>query len=293
MFKVKPGYVFLPLVYALTGGVQACNTDAWAQTSNVTAINAASYEGLCGLRVDASDTSPHYVVDDTPGTLPQPVTSYVQRVYLYIGDLNLTDAGMIDVFVAENSAASPLFGFRLYGQSGQVKVQTFVFTDTGGEIVSSVDATLNPGWRSVELVWNAATGAGQDDGSLGLNVDHTVAGEILFNLDNDTHVVDRIHLGLVSGNSADVTGILDLDAFASQKTGSPASIGKNCDGSDVSVTDKTFLPGVTNCTASTAISLGDRVVFDSGASSFIVAPSIQLLPGTSISSGASVIMSTP
>lgn len=289
--------IFLLARIGIAGGfllisvnLQACNTNAWSQAVSVTATESARYDGACGLRADASVAGPHYVVDNTPGTLPEAITQYVVRMYVYIGDLSLSDSDNIVIFRAQNAGNGELFGLRLHQLGMQQYFQLYAFEDDGSQVVSINNVLVNQGWRAVELTWAAASSVGANDGSLHLSIDSQASGDSINYLDNDMAEVATVSMGIVSGNTGSVSGFLDFDSFASQKNGSHGTILKDCNVANV--VNKTFTPGVENCALTGGLNFGSRVVFDNGADSTITASSITLSAGVVISQGANVIMQT-
>ncbi len=106
---------------------------------------------------------------------------------------------------------------------------------------------------------------------------------------HDTAPARRRFLGLLNGNTANVSGSYDLDAFTSGRSGSMGMVSKSCSGSDAHLDAATFLAGSNaTCTATTHMGLGRRVTVDDGASVELDAPEVYLAPGFSVSNGGTL-----
>ncbi|WP_457671849.1 hypothetical protein [Thiolapillus sp.] len=265
------------------GQVLACSTQAWDDSnigSTVTAEAAAVYEGSCGLRLHLDGTSTGWVKDPTPGTVPA-VTEYVARFYAYIDDAQLANGQGFTLFNAEDASANELFGLEVKGSASGPVLHLYAWDGAVREAVG--DVSVPPGWRAIVLHWT--TGAG--NGALRLSIDRTQDMQTITGLSNAGQVIDSVNLGVVSGNSSGIVGTIDVDAFTSRRTGPTGlTITKGCSGTQVAVESTTFLPGTITCTASAALTFGNRVTFDPGANVTVQAQSVTLSQGTSIPAGA-------
>jgi RHS repeat-associated protein len=97
--------------------------------------------------------------------------------------------------------------YRLIGSAGQ---------DGGGSTLSSAVA-LSDASHYVELDWQAASGAGANDGSLTLWLDGSQQASAT-GVDNDTLRGDRVRLGAVRGVDSGTRGTYELDGFVSRRT---------------------------------------------------------------------------
>ncbi len=261
----------------------ACSTQAWVDSNTgnaVTADAAAVYEGNCGLRLNLDGTSTGWVKDPTPGTVPE-VTEYVARFYAYIDDAQLTNGQGFTLFNALDSASIELFALDVIGSSSGPVLRMYAWDGSVKEAAN--DVPVPAGWRAIVLHWT--TGAG--NGAIKLSVDRTQDVQTITGLSNAGQVIDSVNLGVVSGNGAGISGIIDVDAFTSRRTGSSGLIiSKGCSGTSVAVENTTFLPGDITCTASTDLTFRNRVTFDPGANVIVQAQSVTLSRGTIVPSGA-------
>ncbi len=264
------------------GQALACSTQAWDDSnvgSIVTAEAAAVYEGSCGLRLNLNGTSTGWVKDPTPGTVPA-VTEYVARFYAYIDEAQLTNGQGFTLFNAEDAGANELFGLEVKGSASGPVLHLYAWDGAVKEAAG--DVSVPPGWRAIVLHWT--TGGG--NGALKLSIDRTQDMQTITGLSNAGQAIDSVNLGVVISDSTGIGGNIDVDAFTSRRTGPTGlMITKGCSGMP-EVKNTTFLPGSITCTASTALTFGNRVAFDPGANVTVQAQSVTLSQGTSIPAGA-------
>ena len=211
-----------------THSVLACSTSAWSRVENPEVTLFARPEsrctGGCGLRIKLNGTQPAYVEDDTPGNLADDVTSYYAKFHLDTTWLNMNDGQKVTVFSTNASGGVPAFGLQVVQVAGKKYAHIFAHRDNGSQIATNSAASeLTDGWHTIELMWNASSAAGANDGSLSLALDDVDSVLSLSSLDNDTLAIITAQLGVVSGNDANVTGNLHIDAFTSQRTASTAT----------------------------------------------------------------------
>ena len=168
---------------------------------------------------------------------------------------------------------------ELSGIAGQNILR--IFADNGSVLEYGATVVAMPkGWRALEVSWSSVSGVfsfGMDGkGDL-----ISIAG-----LNNAGQEVTRVRLGAVSGNAADITGILDVDSFVSARTDSAGLVNKDCSGNAVALDNITFLPGTKSCSASTSMYFGERIVFDPGSRVTVDSPVVILNPGIQIPADA-------
>lgn len=256
------------------GLAQACSTDKWSvhTGSTVTPESEAVYEGKCGLRLNLDGTSSGMVTDATLAEANPAVTDYVARFYAYVDDAYLDNDQGFTLFNALDASLEELFGLELKGGSAGPVLQLYA----GDKNASAVPAPL--GWRAIIIE--------RTSDRLSLWVDREKL-QTISGLNNAGQSIDAVNLGMVSGNTAEISGIIDIDAFTSRRTGAAGmSVSKSCSGTEI-VKNTTFLPGpAITCRASQGLSFGDRVTFDPGANVIVQAGSTSFSPGISIPNGA-------
>ena len=264
------------------GQALACSTSAWSNTegSAVTAINAAAYEGDCGLRLDLAGTATGLVEDATPGTVTPAVTEYVARFYAYFDDAQMNNGSEFVLFRAFDSGSSELFSLKARGTAAGPAL----YLEDAGSGKTTNNLLVPTGWRAIILHWNT-TGSGQ----LELIIDRESDGlsESVTGLSNSGQAIDSIQLGAIT-NPASVSGMVDVDSFLSRRAGTGGlMVQKSCSGTDVVLKNATFLSDSSlTCNVTGTLSFGNRVTFDPDTRLNIVAQSVNMGPGISIPQGA-------
>lgn len=275
------------LVTALSTSGHACTTLAWDQVSGaeLSAQAEAAYEGQCGLRLNLGSGA-SWVEDQTPGTLVPAVSQYAARFYLYADDASLPTGTALTLLQAQDTSQAELFALELLGTSQGNRLM--IRAHHGSGTTSSGQIELPRGWRSLEARWLSGSG----NGSLILALDG-VDRLSLTSLDTGGTALGRTRLGLVAGAASGQSGWLDVDAFASRRSGSNGLAQKTCSGGEVAITDTTFLPGSHSCVGTNSLTLGERVTLDAGASLNLTAPLVVLAAGTHIGLGAQLSVNHP
>ncbi len=277
------GVFITALGVMLCGATLACTTQAWEETKTggvVSAGTAARFDGDCGLRLDLSGSSSGWVEDPTPGTLAD-VTEYVARFYAYVDDAQVASGETLTLFSARDSNANELFGLQLKGSGGDAVLDLYAYDDTTGIVDAEGDVVVPFGWRALALHWNTGSGTGAVSLSIDENNVQNISG-----LNNAGYSINKVFLGVVEGNSPGLSGVIDVDSFASRRTGTAGLVNRSCSGGEVDVSNITFLSGSKSCVASGGLVFGSRVTFDSGAVVDVDAQSATLTAGTRIPAGA-------
>jgi len=269
------------------GQALACSTSAWSSTEGtaVTAVNAAAYEGECGLRLTLNGSATGLVKDATPGTVTPAVTEYVARFYAYFDDAQLSNGSEFTLFNALDSGSNELFSLKARGTAAG---PTLYLEDAGSG--KTTDNLLVPtGWRAIVLHWDT-NGSGQ----LELIIDRPQDGmtETATGLSNSGQEIASIQLGAIT-NPSGVSGIVDVDSFLSRRAGTGGlMVQKSCSGTDVALKNATFLSDNSlTCNVSGTLRFGSRVTFDPNTTVNIVAGSVAMGPGISIPQGATLDIS--
>lgn len=271
-----------------------CSTSEWSAVvdpgSNLLPTHNFHFEADCGLGVTAGGSNPAYVEDQTPSDLASAVKRYIARFYLLLDPLTLGSSSDIVLFAGyTDSRSTPLFEVRLVLISGQNRLRLVAYQDDGSSrSTTGNELVVLDGWRAVAVDWAAAVAPGNNDGYLKILVDGVQGSgaQLLSGLDTDTLKVDYVQLGKVRGTFTGVNGVFAVDAFVSQRIGTPGIVLKSCSGDSVVVDNHTFLPGTTQCTANFQLSTAGYVTVDGGADVSFTAQSVRLLPGFIASKGS-------
>ncbi len=261
------------------GQALACSTSAWDDSNKgsvVDAVNAAKYEGDCGLRLTLNGTSNGWLKDISPSNANPAVTEYVARFYTYVDDADLGNGQAFTLFNAVDSGSNELFGLELKGSNSGPVLHLYTSTKE-----ATNDVSVPTGWRAIILHWTTGS-----NGALTLSIDDEKNVQTISGLSNAGQAIHSVNLGVIEGNSAGISGIVDVDSFVSRRTGTGGLlVTKSCSGSDVTVENTTFLAPV-SCIASGKLSFGNRVTFDPQADLTILAGSVGMNPGLAVPAGA-------
>src|SRR5690606_3188007 len=87
-------------------------------------------------------------------------------------------------------------------------------TDDGDDRIEGIENYITNDWHAIEIEWKAATAPSANNGYIKLWINDVLVDEIS-NIDNDTHSIDAIDIGLVSDVNPSTTGSVYFDEFAS------------------------------------------------------------------------------
>jgi hypothetical protein len=204
--------------------------------------NTERFTQNCGALVTltSGDTTPAYVQDNSPAA----EGTYRVRLYANLRLLQMANGSVFDLFAAYDgtdpvppaNAGNAAFRLAVEESGGKKELIAFARLDSGNESSLATPVALPDGWRSIEVSWSKATGAGANNGQLALWVDGK-AQTGLSGLNNDVETVNYVRWGAVAGLDAGTSGSFRLDDFASQRT---AYIGPAFPFSDVDSTSSFF-----------------------------------------------------
>lgn len=261
----------------------------------LTASESARFSGQCGLRITLDGAYTAFVEDITPGTVFPDVVEYTARFYIYVGDMVFGASDFLELFSGYDDSSGLVFSLSIYEESGSLYTHLLLVDDFGTQIVTGNNGILlKRGWRSVEVKWRAASSDSAGDGRLTVSIDGIpgTGTEVLTGFDNDTHTLSFIRLGVPSGNTSSISGVLDLDLFESGRSGTFGPVAKACVDTDVDLRDVTFLPGAVDCQATNNMQIGPRATIDEGADVELSAPTVTL-SGISVTRGATLKIGSP
>lgn len=171
---------------------------------------AAALVGSYGLQAVIDDNVAIYITDNTPNA----ESRYRARFYL--------DPNSIPMLSGEDfyllyglSGSAPVARVKLIWASGSYQLMVSVLSDSA-TWTSSGTYNISDAQHFIEVDWQAASGAGANNGSLTLWVDG-VQRTSLTGVDNDTHRIDVVRLGAVAGLETGTRGTIYLDAFESRR----------------------------------------------------------------------------
>jgi hypothetical protein len=172
---------------------------------------AAALAGNQGMLTHIDDKRTIYVRDDSPNT----ESRYRARFLFDPNSVAMVNGKAHFIFYGYQGASTLVLRLevRKYNNVYQLRVATF--TD-GAKWKSGSWFNLNDAANVVEFDWQAATAAGANNGSLTLWLNGVQQGAITA-IDNDTHRVDAIRLGIVAGLDDGTLGDTYFDAFKSTR----------------------------------------------------------------------------
>ena len=186
--------------------------------------NTARFSQNCGALVTltSGDTSPAYTQDNSPAA----EGTYRVRFYANLRTLTMGNGSAFDLFAAYDgtdpvppaNAGNAALRLEVQQAAGKKQLVAYARLNSGNESALGTPVPLPDGWRSIEVNWSKATGAGANNGALALWVDGK-AQTGLSGLNNDTESINYVRWGAVAGLDAGMSGSFRLDDFTSQRTG--------------------------------------------------------------------------
>jgi hypothetical protein len=171
----------------------------------------AAIGGDFGLQAVLDDNRSIFVVDDGPSA----ETTYRARFYFDPNITSMASGNAHVIFLARDAASVGAFRVEFRSFQGDYQVRAVAPLDTA--------SAYGTPWRRVsdaphylEVFWRSATGEYVSDGALHFWID----GELMAGddgLDNDTHHVESIRLGAVSGVDGGTRGTTFFDSFYSTR----------------------------------------------------------------------------
>ena len=154
-----------------------------------------------------------WVRDDSPAS----ETFYRASFHFEIGSVRIAHGNQHNILIARDDNPSQwvtLITMRRNGLDYQLRARTRLdngsVLSTSWVTFASVLATQTS--HRIELIWEGGD-PGASNGSLSFSVDSTT--EVLSALDNDSHRIDHVRLGMVSGIDALTEGTFFFDEFNS------------------------------------------------------------------------------
>jgi hypothetical protein len=186
--------------------------------------NTARFGQSCGALVTlvAGDTAPAYTQDNSPAA----EGTYRVRFYANLRTLTMGNGSGFDLFAAYDgadptppaNAGNAALRLEVQQSAGKKQLVAYARLNSGNESSLGTPVPLPDGWRSIEVNWSKATGAGANNGALALWVDGK-AQTTLSGLNNDSETINYVRWGAVAGLDAGMSGSFRLDDFTSQRTG--------------------------------------------------------------------------
>ena len=159
--------------------------------------------------------------------LPYDETSYRTRFYFDLNSITMASGNTHYIFQAytREDVVVARLEFRYYSGSYQLRAQAVNNSSTWS---STSWYAITDAPHYIELLWQAASAPGANNGILTLWVDGSQQGNFT-NLANDTRRVDYVNLGAVSGIDTATRGTYYFDTFESRRNSyiGPAAFSAN------------------------------------------------------------------
>jgi hypothetical protein len=195
-------------------GFEAGTYSAWSavvdKKKNLSVNQGAALVGSYGLAAVINNTTAMYVRDDTPVN----ESHYRARFYFDPNSLTMASGNNHRILVARNGSAEIIrIDFRF--SAGAYQIQVGTRTDSGSYVTTSW-FTISDAPHALEFDWQAATGAGANNGYLSLWIDQLLQ-QTKSGLDNDTLRIEETRLGPLSGIDRGTSGTELFDDFVSHR----------------------------------------------------------------------------
>ncbi len=178
---------------------------------DLSVTTAAAQIGSYGFAALIDNRTPMYLRDDSP----RGERHYRAQFYFDPNSIRMGSGNVHRIFAARSSSANIIFlDFRYTGSVYQI--QAGARTDKG-KYTTTDWHTISDASQIIEVDWQAATGAGANNGYLSLRLDNT-ARQTIRSLDNDTTRIEEVRLGPLDGIDNLTVGVELFDDFVSQRT---------------------------------------------------------------------------
>lgn len=178
---------------------------------DLSVTTAAAQIGSYGFAALIDNRTPMHLRDDSP----RGERHYRAQFYFDPNSIRMGSGNTHRIFAARSSSADIIFlDFRYTGSVYQI--QAGARTDKG-KYTTTDWHTINDASQIIEVDWQAATGAGANNGYLALRLDNT-ARQTIRSLDNDTTRIEEARLGPLGGIDNLTVGVELFDGFVSQRT---------------------------------------------------------------------------
>jgi CSLREA domain-containing protein len=197
-------------------GFESGNLSAWSSSAtgggDLSVGGDAALVETLGLRALINDTTNLYVQDDTPAD----EAHYRTRFYFDPNSIVMATNDAHLIFQGLSANSTTLFQLNFRFASGSYQIVSQIKNDSNSWInLAAYNLTDAP--HVIEIEWQAATGAGANNGVFTLWFDGVVM-ESQTALDNDTHRLDKVKLGPLYGIDAGTSGVEYFDAFESRQS---------------------------------------------------------------------------
>lgn len=198
-------------------GFESGTLGGWTANVNdggdLSAASNAAMVGSYGMQAVIDDNNAIYVTDDSPNAEKR----YRARFYFDPNSLVMGSSDKHRIFVGYAGTSTMAFelNIRRSPSTGVFSVRIGTYTDAGVPVATPWTDIVDDR-QSIEIDWQAASGAGANNGSLNWWIDG--APQVgSSGIDNDTRQIDRVRLGTVTGVSSGTRGVYFFDDYISDR----------------------------------------------------------------------------
>jgi hypothetical protein len=188
---------------------------AWSTSStgggDLSVKPAAALVGSQGLQAVINGTNAIYLTDNKPTA----ESRYRARFYFDPNSIVMANGHRHFIFKGFSDTSRDLLRVEYRFSDGAYQLRTALLND-GTTWRNSSWFRISDATHAIELDWRAATAAGTNNGSLAFWIDGVQKAN-LTGVDNDTHRIDRVRLGALSGIDTGTRGTYFFDAFESRR----------------------------------------------------------------------------
>lgn len=192
-------------------GFESGTLSAWGYATtdggDLSVSASAAAIGNYGMQAAINDKHSLTVYDYNPNAEKR----YNARFYFNPNSVQIAEDDGYVLFAASADTADWVACVTLQQQGAYYSLSLCGKEDTGARFKSDEILIANQ-WQALELEWQAASAAGANDGFINLYIGDQLAASII-NLDNDTHAITRVSLGVQDVDGGN--GALYFDGFAS------------------------------------------------------------------------------
>jgi YD repeat-containing protein len=193
-------------------GFEVGDLTAWSESvtdgGDLSVITQTALVNDFSLQANLDDNNALYVVDYTPDAAAR----YRARFYFDPNSIAMANNNSHYIFQATDAGTNTLFYLNFRYNYGDYQVQAVLINDAINPTWTYSDwYTITDQFHYLEIDWRSGTG----DGRLYLWIDG-VRKATLTGISNNSHRVERVQLGAVSGIDTGTRGIYYFDAFESR-----------------------------------------------------------------------------
>jgi len=210
-----PNVTLPPSDPIFSDGFESGDLSGWdsAQTDSgdLSVTTDAALFDTYGLQAVVDDDSPMFVQDNSP--LAE--RHYRARFYFDPNSIAIPDGDSLVLFEGRDLSAGTVFQVSLRYSDDAYQVGASLVDDNQTNYATDW-STITDDVHALEVEWARASDAESSNGFAILWVDGESVGSV-GSVDNDTLRVDNVRLGVLSPSSANISGTLYIDDFASNR----------------------------------------------------------------------------